>query len=276
MRYGDSSASQVSVTLREVDIEPPRLRPSLLSMAAQCRLRFQRELGGRGGLRFSGANKRRRFLLGNLIDDAVVEAHRAAAEHGAALSSVLEAPVPEGLLAEERWLFQRALDNYLELAGDRPGQPILFDDTAFPRYRAEEHSSGRFALSVRLDPCFRLDDGVLEMRRLAFGAPFAALREDVAARVAALVLVRNQRLSEVRIAHFDLLRARVEEVSFQRADVVAIAREISDLVIDALDDPQPTATPDWWCHECPHLRTCPAVSTEQPGNVVFLATGEVS
>ena len=257
-----------------MDIEPPRLRPGLLSVAGQCRLRFQRELGGRGGLRFSEANKRRRFLLGNLVDDAIVRAHQAAEHDGLALGELLHEPVPEGLLAEERWLFQRALDNYVELAGERPGQAIAFDDATFPRYRAEPHSSGRFALSVRLNPCFRLPDGAIEVRRLAFGAPFDELREDAAARAAALVLVRAGE-SSVRFAHCDLLRGAVTETVFTKADVVGIAREISDTVIDALDDPEPAATPDWWCHECPFLRTCPAVSKEEPGNVIFLATGEV-
>lgn len=257
-----------------MDIEPPRLRPGLLAVAGQCRLRFQRELGGRGGLRFSEANKRRRFLLGNLIDDAVVRAHLAAQHDGLPLSDLLDTPVPEGLLAEERWLFQRALDNYVELAGDRPGEPIPFEDATFPRYRNEEHSSGRFALSVRLNPCFRLPGGGIEVRRLAFGAPYDELRTDQSARAAALVLVRAGEPS-VRFAHCDLLRGRVEETEFSKADVIAIAREISELALDALDDPQPAATPDWWCHECPYLRTCPAVSREEPDNVVFLATGEV-
>lgn len=258
-----------------MDIEPPRLRPGLVAVAGQCRLRFQREMGGRGGLRFSEANKRRRFLLSNLIDDAVLRAHAAAEREGVPLSGLLDQPVPEGLLAEERWLFQRALDNYVELAGDRPGTAVPFDDATFPRYRTEPHSTGRFALSVRLHPCFRLPDGQLEVRRLAFGAPYEDLRTDASARAAALVLVRAGEAS-VRMAHCDLLRGHVEETVFTKADVIGIAREISDLVLDALDDPQPAATPDWWCHECPHLRTCPAVSREEPGNVIFLATGEVS
>lgn len=265
----------MSVTVRCMDIEPPRLRPGLVAIAGQCRLRFQREMGGRGGLRFSEANKRRRFLLGNLIDDAVVRAHLAAEHEGVPLAELLHVPVPEGLLAEERWLFQRALDNYVELAGDRPGRAITFDDATFPRYRAEPHSTARFALSVRLHPCFRLPDGELELRRLSFGAPFEDLRADAAARAAALVLVRAGEDS-VRFAHCDLLRGHVEETVFSKADAVGIAREISELVLDALDDPQPAATPDWWCHECPVLRTCPAVSREQADNVVFLATGEVS
>lgn len=253
----------------------PRLRPSLLPLAGQCRLRFTKELAGEaGGLRFSRANLDRRFLLNNLLGDAIYRAHAADARGEAPLADLHHAPVPEGLLAEERWLFTRALDHYVELAADRTGTVIRFDDDTFPQFRWEAHSSARFALSFRIDLALRLPDGGIEVRKLARGAPFGALADDPTARFTALSLLRaGEHL--VRYAHFDLLHGDVAAHDWAWSDAAVLARGVADPVLEALDDPRPAAVPDWWCHECPYLRVCPAVSQQPAEALVLLATGEV-
>ena len=250
-----------------MDPEPLRVRPSLLPMAAQCRLRFQREVrGGVGMVRFSRANADRAFLVRNLLVDAIEQAHAAGPE---GMDLLLHTEPPEGLLAEERWLFRRGLDHYVELVGERGGAVLQPDE----RYPVLPHSSGRFVLSLRLELCFTVEDGGAELRRIGFGPP----REDPGQdpRVLAVaVLLAHRGHAFVRVAHLDLLHGRMKESLLDRPRIAEAARDIGEIVLTALDDPRPEPAPGWWCHECPALRSCPAVSQQAPSELVLMATGE--
>lgn len=252
-----------------MDDERPRVKPSLLSVAAQCRLRFVREVaGGVGMVRFSRANTDRAFLVSNLVAQAVERAHLAPDD---GMDQLLHTEPPEGLLAEERWLFRRGLDHYVELAGDRPGVLRTPDE----RYPLVEHSSGRFALSLRLDLTFDVEDGGVELRRLAFGAPRKDAGDDPRVHAQAIHLAREG-ASFVRVAHLDLLHGVLRESLLDRPRIGRAAREIGDLVLDVLDDPAPQASAGWWCHECPVVRSCPVVSQQPPAELILMATGEVA
>jgi len=249
-----------------MDSERPRVRPSLLAVAAQCRLRFVREVGGGVGMvRFSRANADRAFLVGNLVEQAIEQAHL-----GGGLDGLLHTEPPEGLLAEERWLFRRGLDHYVELAGERPGVPRTPDE----RFPLIEHSSGRFALSLRLDLTFDIEDGGVELRRLGFGAPRTDVGEDPRVHAQAVHLARDG-AAFVQVAHLDLLHGVLREALLDRDRIRRAAHDIGERVLDVLDDPAPQASPGWWCHQCPVLRSCPVVSQQPPAELILMATGEV-
>lgn len=256
-----------------MESEPPRIAPSLLRLAGQCRLRFRHHVDGRTRpLTFSDDNRQRRFLLSNAVSQVLYQAHAADSRGLAPLAELLHASPPEGLLAEERWIFGRALDNYLDVAADRPGGLIQFRDPEFPQFPVRPHRDGHFALRVRLDLAFKRDDDVLEVRQIAFGPPRGPLEQDSTVRAVALALAGYERVAYV---HLNLLHGDVRELEIDHAFRVQAAAELVPPLLEALSDPDPRPTPGVWCQHCPFLRHCPTVAQESGDALVLLATGEV-
>lgn len=230
----------------------PRVSPSLLTIADQCSLRFVGTVRGEAA---GGPADRRRFRLQDAVVAAACSAHEQAEAAGEAVSAAAEAQrPPPGLRPEEQAAFTTALETYGQIADARPGR--LAPGESFPR---EPSAGGRFELSAKVDLAVRADDGLLEVRRLAFRPAPTALADDARAQATALLLRSEPQL---RYAHLDLVGGGVDTHVFDgaaRTDAGVALRRLVEQALESTEQPAPTPGP--WCGGCGLLARCPIART---------------
>lgn len=232
----------------------PRLSPAALPAAHECRRRFALTLTSSQRQRSDADNTRRRFAL---LDAVVTAARRAHAQASAEVSPpsdalAVERP-PHRLEPEERTAFSEALQRYAGVADTRGGTVPARPPDEFVQARS---STERFEISIKID--LALDTGdALEVRRLAFAPPRVDdLAEDPRARLTALALRPDP---PVRYVHVDLSTGDTDEIEVDASTRNQWGAELQRVVIEALDEGDPPATPGMWCSSCEVVAGCPSI-----------------
>lgn len=200
------------------------------------------------------------MALRDALGTAVRAAHDGAAAEGIPVSMVLDGTTPpEGLVYEQRELFDLAVHGYGEVADARGGTPPPQGCVNVERFYDQRSHTGRFELSAVVDVVLEADADTLEVRELAYTPARAPLAEQWRPRLTALLLRDRPVLRYVRV---DVLSAEVDELDFVAEDLPGLGGQLQRLLLPLLDDPdrapEPTAGP--WCASCPVRDRCPAVA----------------
>ena len=248
--------------------ELPALRVGTLSLGARCRRRLAAMLDPDTKPRPAAKGA---FRLDNAVREAIRVAHEVA-DHGAStIGDTVDLSPPPGLSAEERARFVRALENYVEIAGD--DEVSLHPSTG--EFLERPSRTKVFRLTGRNDTTVvDRHTNVIEVRRLHLGrwkaegpdvgddhALGGAIDDDA---LLALLITKGQPSADGEL----VARVRHLWVGPEPRDVVRLITvgSINDAgrVLTALVDSSlvsPTPTPGWWCDGCTVVKSCPAVAS---------------
>lgn len=231
----------------------PRINPFLVDRAeTMCARRLRRH--------YQGLKGNDGPMLRGRVRDRLVDAARAAhATMGPPNRASFAAP-PD-LVPEERAVFRRAADHYLDLFGDEPLETI--SDPAWDEPAVAD--GGDFQVGGWIDLVGRRPDGAPELRQFELWGRRAAADplESATILLAALRIRKLLQPDRLVVRHADLIHGRVDEQDLDlRDEGSALATRFSQrrarIQLRARAGER-EATPGPDCQTCPYVQGCPAL-----------------